>query len=715
MSSYNPETANVRYLLLTSDSAALYLKYARTLGIDVKTPPQYNIADWLDPSSPRYKHEIASLVFHYQERAEAGDRFEVCISTSDMDKTAWRHAHHSQLVLDGTFGVCTVRLLLFIALAVDSHGKGLPIALFLFSAPTGNRATHAGYNTTILEKLLRAWKENLTSQRPVGSEAFTPHSVITDTDTKERGALLLVWPSIYLLLCKFHVRQCWLNNRKKALGSGDASKPNFWKDHVRDQLRGLETGLLNSVRYEDATELVVKQNAYLDSIISDNVPEATSAAQAGKKHLLYLTTNWMDIAMWRSWSACGRLTVSNLLKIPIEGVVPTTNHLESFNGILKRKHLARWFHSGHRLRFDYLVLLLCTRILPGIYNRRLVQSRYTEWLTERFKDKAGGKDLVQRQESSQKQGKGGGVCWWPEDESRDQHARTIMSLQRAIWSPSTTDPDTFIGRCLSSKSNEVCYYLSMHRDGRASCTCLGFQEHGGACKHLRAMRSLLHHSLLKDNLPPLLYPLTLADALAVQKPPSMASPTPTTSTSPLPVPSIPQPPSVSTFSEIQASAQDTTTLAIGEDSSGSNDEEHTGDLENVVFEETFEPPENLNEEQRRAINAQIQAKIQHAATQLLPQLHGLNNLFGDLSTLGSESPAISELQEVIGTMQVRMAALRSEESSGETQMQPASMVAVRTPVETEPTRGRMGAKRPRELRAPSNERRQKRHDSHSTT
>ncbi|KAK1226363.1 hypothetical protein PQX77_010670 [Marasmius sp. AFHP31] len=717
MSSYNPETANVRYLLLTSDSAALYSKYARTLGIDVKTPPQYNIADWLDPSSPRYKPEIASLVFHYQERAEAGDRFEVCISTSDMDKTAWRHAHHSQLVLDGTFGVCTVRLLLFIALAVDSHGKGLPIALFLFSAPTGNRATHAGYNTAILEKLLRAWKENLTSQRPVGSEAFTPHSVITDTDTKERGALLLVWPSIYLLLCKFHVRQCWLNNRKKALGSGDTSKPNFWKDHVRDQLRGLETGLLNSIRYEEATGLIAKQHSYLEAIISDNNTEATMAAQAGKKHILYLTTNWMDVSMWRSWSACGRLTVSNLLKIPIEGVVPTTNHLESFNGILKRKHLARWFHSGHRLRFDYLVLLLCTRILPGIYNRRLVQSRYTEWLTERFKDKAGGKDLVRRQESSQKQGKGGGVCWWPEDESRDQQARTIMSLQRVIWSPSTTDPDTFVGRCLSSKSNEACYHLLMHRIGRASCTCLDFQEHGGACKHLRAMRSLLHHSLLKANLPSLFYPLTLEAALAIQESTSSTTyPDPSTS-APLPlVPTIPQPPSISAFSEIQASAQDNTTLIIGDGSGDLNDEEYTGDLESTVFEETFKPPVNLNEEQRQAINAQIQAKIRYEASQLLPRLYGLNNLLGDLTTLGSDSPPeVSELEQVLGAMQTRMAALRSSE------VDPTSHVATTavspaTPEAVEPGRGRkLGMKRPRELRAPSNERRQKRHDSHSTT
>ncbi|KAL0061006.1 hypothetical protein AAF712_012179 [Marasmius tenuissimus] len=204
MDTYNSITSNVRYLLLPSDSSTLYSKYGRTLGIDVKVPPQYNISDWLNPDSPRYKPDVARAIFHYSECAEAGDRFEACISTPEMDEAAWRYAHRSQLVLDGTFGVCTVRLLLFIALAIDPNGKGLPVALFLFSAPTGNRATHAGYNTAILQKILQKWENHLTSTHS-GSERFSPCSAITDTDTKERGALLKVWPDIILLLCKFHV------------------------------------------------------------------------------------------------------------------------------------------------------------------------------------------------------------------------------------------------------------------------------------------------------------------------------------------------------------------------------------------------------------------------------------------------------------------------------------------------------------------------------
>jgi hypothetical protein len=131
-------------------------------------------------------------------------------SASQLKDTAWKYVHHSQLVLDGTFGICSARLLLFIALRKDEDGKGVPVAFFLFSAPTGNKATHAGYNTEILRELLSHWKGTMGSKPSVNVclETFMPYVAITDTDTKERGALLAVWPEICLLLCRFHLRQC---------------------------------------------------------------------------------------------------------------------------------------------------------------------------------------------------------------------------------------------------------------------------------------------------------------------------------------------------------------------------------------------------------------------------------------------------------------------------------------------------------------------------
>lgn len=230
---YDPKTANIRYLFLPSDHASLYRKASQELRVNTQLQPQYNVDHWLSPDSEDFKPEIASAVFHYSARAEAGDRFEISIATPEMDDAAHKYAHHSQMILDGTFGICSSRLLLFIALAVDEDGKGLPIALFLFSASTGAKATHASYNTDILAKLLGTWKHHLVSK----FGAFDPYSTITDTDTKERGALLRVWAKMILLLCKFHLRQCWTNNRKKVL---KCEAHEFWKNQVLIVLQKLE-------------------------------------------------------------------------------------------------------------------------------------------------------------------------------------------------------------------------------------------------------------------------------------------------------------------------------------------------------------------------------------------------------------------------------------------------------------------------------------------
>jgi hypothetical protein len=240
MQTRNPLMANYQYHLLPTDNVTLYRKFSRQHGVDVRNLPQYNIDDWLNPESPNFQPEIKQAIFHYSARSEAGEHFQVCISTPDMDRAAWKYAHHSQMIMDGTFGVCSSRLLLFITLACDERKKGVPIAFFLFSAPTGNQATHAGYNTQILRELLSHWKSHLnrTSEQ---SNCFTPLVGITDTDTKERGALLDVWPHMHLLICRFHLCQCWTNYRKTAL---QCSGEEFWKDKIRNILRLLEVQLV---------------------------------------------------------------------------------------------------------------------------------------------------------------------------------------------------------------------------------------------------------------------------------------------------------------------------------------------------------------------------------------------------------------------------------------------------------------------------------------
>lgn len=241
---FDPLKSNHRYELLQSDFAALYRAHNRQNGIDVTMPPERNLDNWLNPSNSNFKPELARAIFYYHARAESGDRLKVCISTKEMDDAAWKYGHNSQIILDGTFGVCSTRLLLFIVMGVDEKNHGVPLSLLLFSAPTGNRATHAGYNTDILYELLSQWKDHLGARNSV---SFCPCVTITDTDTKERAALLRVWPKMVLLLCRFHVRQCWTNKRKalfplKGNQSEDADSlaMGFWREHIINRIYRLE-------------------------------------------------------------------------------------------------------------------------------------------------------------------------------------------------------------------------------------------------------------------------------------------------------------------------------------------------------------------------------------------------------------------------------------------------------------------------------------------
>jgi hypothetical protein len=212
-----PLQANYRFNIQHSDLSRLYAHHHKSLGIDIKKRPEINVNDWLDQDSPNFQRKVASSVFHYHPRMSHGDRFELFIATPNMEQAAWAYVHKSQLILDGTFGVSSSRLLLWIAMGLDAQGKGIPVAMFLFSAPAGSLATHSGYNIGILSHLLKTWKDWLSSRGSAANRIFEPAVAITDTDVKERGALTLTWPSIRLLLCKFHLRQCWTNRRSITL------------------------------------------------------------------------------------------------------------------------------------------------------------------------------------------------------------------------------------------------------------------------------------------------------------------------------------------------------------------------------------------------------------------------------------------------------------------------------------------------------------------
>ena len=178
--------SNIQYEFLPCDGTYLYHLFNKSLGIDVTICPEQNLHNWLNPLSLHYKPQICSVIFNYVACTQQGECLKVCISTPEIDAVAWKYAHGNQLILDGTFGFCSSCLLLFIAMGIDEHRKGVLLAHFLFSAPTGNQATCTGYNQEILCELLYSWKSHLSNG---WTTLFYPLVAITDTDTKEQGAL----------------------------------------------------------------------------------------------------------------------------------------------------------------------------------------------------------------------------------------------------------------------------------------------------------------------------------------------------------------------------------------------------------------------------------------------------------------------------------------------------------------------------------------------
>jgi hypothetical protein len=70
---------------------------------------------------------------------------------------------------------------------------------------------------------------------------------------------------------------------------------------------------------------------------------------------------------WKSWSRAGIIEAARILQKPIDSIPHTTNHLESFNGRVKKKYFDAYQHSGRLPRLDAWVLLLGTWVIPDFF------------------------------------------------------------------------------------------------------------------------------------------------------------------------------------------------------------------------------------------------------------------------------------------------------------------------------------------------------------
>jgi SWIM zinc finger len=282
----------------------------------------------------------------------------------------------------------------------------------------------------------------------------------------------------------------------------DPSK-GFWREHIINRLHPLEKMLLLTNEHADAISLITDEEAFLNDLYLTTA-EAKRHAGAGLAYLRYMRETWLNESIWSSWSQHGRDRASTKLQRPVEGILPTTNHLESFNAVLKRKYIPAWQRSGNRLRFDIFIHHLILKILPEIFAQRRMQHDFHLWVSQRFHQISGGQDL-RKTDKPQKSNPttlspsdSSILAWFSEDPARDQKAQQIVAVSRICQIPSGRPYEVW-ATCAASNadvqnSNHLRYWLTLHPTGSATCSCYDWITNGGACKHLRALQILVQSS-----------------------------------------------------------------------------------------------------------------------------------------------------------------------------------------------------------------------------
>ncbi|KAJ7210829.1 hypothetical protein GGX14DRAFT_394454 [Mycena pura] len=509
------------------DTRTILRAFRRLGGVKVTQKSEENIDGWLDPQSRDFNRTIAEAVFHYHARLAKEERLEVCVATPEMEDAAWKYGHKGQLLLDGTFGVTDSRLLLFIVMVVDEEWKGVPAAFLIFSAPTGNQQSSAGYDTTVLTRLLTAWREQLDKSTRhsllAARTAFTPCTAITDTDLKERGALLAVFIGIWLLICRFHLKQCWRNHRSQLLkGEGQLLSD------LRSRMIHFEQLLLQQPDEAAACKFVAQEKSNLERTLkAANGGSLPAVATSVLKHLDYLGGGfWLRSGLFSSWSDAGRAEAAKRLRCPVDKVLTTTNHVEGFNGALKNSHLASWKRGGRRLRPDIFLNVLVTDIIPAVFESRQAAAEELAISRAKYASAPGGTELIARL-SSQSPDLIPFVAYFPDDETR-QIRGGDMVLARQIEIPTIDKLEqvtAFEFTCHSSNSlalevDPITYVVQILLNGAANCECPDFLGHGWACKHIRGATALMEQlkrqgklSIKVDDIP---FPETCQQAIELQ-------------------------------------------------------------------------------------------------------------------------------------------------------------------------------------------------------
>ncbi|KAH6884047.1 hypothetical protein BKA70DRAFT_1446097 [Coprinopsis sp. MPI-PUGE-AT-0042] len=310
-----------RYELEFHDSSLLYQTLRQEQGVYQRTAAEDNLNKWFRATEPSLPSPFfTASCLHYQAHIRGQtDRFEMIIATPEMCDAAWKHGHKKQVLMDLMFGFCSAPALLLILMALNEHGKGLPIALIVFTAHEHVKAAHTDYNELLITQLLGLYKEKL------GFKLVAT----TNNDNRERKALSTVFPGIWLILCAFHTPWSWCNGLNHALGHTPKGEGH---NFVCQRLAPFIRKLLHEIEvYSKAMALYNAEKVFWTNHGNGRSELKKKQAESALRFLKYLDSYLKSEALWVSWSKASAIKAAKILGVAVEMIARTNNPLESFN------------------------------------------------------------------------------------------------------------------------------------------------------------------------------------------------------------------------------------------------------------------------------------------------------------------------------------------------------------------------------------------------
>ncbi|KAJ7831183.1 hypothetical protein B0H13DRAFT_2432002 [Mycena leptocephala] len=176
-------------------------------------------------------------------------------------------------------------------MVIDENRKGVPVAFLMFSAPTGNKQSSAGYDTAILTKLIR--------------NGATP-SLLAGTSTPRWGGLLPIYRHY-----RYRLERAGGLDRSHSLNLGKDTL----KVDLKHRLKRLEDSLVKTQTIEEARELLAGERELITQF-----GERRKPIRKALEHLDYLRDYWTTDNLWKSWSDYGRKVAASLLGCEMDGV-----------------------------------------------------------------------------------------------------------------------------------------------------------------------------------------------------------------------------------------------------------------------------------------------------------------------------------------------------------------------------------------------------------